>query len=209
MAKLTRAASAIFIAAMIAGLTGCDMFNKAPPPPPPPQPLTVGGSVSGLAGPGLILQLNGTNDLAVSVNGRFSFPNALAKGSAYTVSVKASPGAPVKQTCTSSQDNGNIAAVVNNVAITCVTRSFAVGGTVSGLVGKGLVLQVNGANDLAIIKNGPFIFADVRLLDGSDYNVAIKATPARQMCKINPVSAAFDTDTLNIVAVTCSRKGRR
>jgi hypothetical protein len=74
---------------------------------------------------------------------------------------------------------------------------------------KGLVLQINGANDLAIAKNGKFIFPGVRLPDGSDYSVAIKTTPARWTCLIKPASAAFDTDTLNIAAVTCSRKSRR
>jgi hypothetical protein len=211
MAKFTQTVRVVLMMAAMAGLAGCDMFEKeAPPPPPPPTPLTVGGSVSGLAGNGLILQLNGANDLAVNTNGKFNFPNALAKGSAYAVTIKASPSAPVKQTCTVSQGAGAITtAPISNVAVTCISISFAVGGTVSGLSGKGLELQLNGANDLAIAKNGKFIFPGIRLPDGSNYNVAIKTTPAKQKCEIKPVSAAFDTDTLNIVAVTCSKKGSR
>jgi hypothetical protein len=211
MAKFTQTVRAVLMVAMIAGLAGCDKSEKAPPAATlPAATLTVGGSVSGLSGGGLVLQLNGANDLAVSANGKFNFPNALAKGSAYAVTVKASPSAPVKQTCTVGQGSGSIAgAAVNNVAVACTTNSFAVGGTVSGLSGKGLVLQLNGANDLAIASNGNFIFPGVRLPDGSDYSVAVKTTPARQMCTIKPISAAFDNDTLNIVSVTCSKKGRR
>ena len=211
MAKIIRMLSAVLIGTMIAGLASCDKSEKAPPAPvaPPPPALTVGGSVSGLPGSGLVLQLNGANDLAVSANGTFKFPKTLAKGSAYSVTVKASPSAPIKQTCTVGQGSGSIAgAPVNNVAVTCVTNSYAVGGTVSGLSGKGLVLQLNGANEQAIASNGKFIFTGIRLPDGSDYSVAIKTTPARQKCIIKPINGAFDTDTLNIVSVTCSKKGR-
>jgi hypothetical protein len=211
MAKFTQTVSAVLMGAMIAGLAGCDKSEKAPPAAPlAAATLTVGGLVSGLSGSGLVLQLNGANDLAVSANGKFNFPNALAKDSAYVVSVKASPSAPVKQACTVSEGNGSIAgAAINNIAVTCTTNSYAVGGTVSGLSGKGLVLQLNGANDLAIASNGNFIFPGISLPDGSDYSVAIKTTPAKLMCEIKPISTAFDKDTLNIVAVTCSKKGRR
>jgi hypothetical protein len=72
-----------------------------------------------------------------------------------------------------------------------------------------LALQLNGATDLAIVSNDNFIFPGIRLPDGSDYSVAIKTTPAKLMCAIKPISTAFDKDTLNIVAVTCSKKDRR
>jgi hypothetical protein len=209
MAKIMQMVCAVLIGATIAGLTGCDSSEKASPAKAVPV-LTVGGSVSGLSGSGLMLQLNGANDLSVSANGKFNFPKALAKGSAYSVTVQASPSAPIKQTCTVGQGSGNIAgAAVNNVAVTCVTNSYAVGGTVSGLSGKGLVLQLNGANDQAIANNGKFIFPGTRLPDGSDYSVAIKTAPAKQKCIIKPINSAFDKDTLNIVSVTCLKKGRR
>ncbi len=216
MAKLTQALRAeLLIVTVIAGLAGCSESEseKAAPvakPSAPPQPaaprLTVGGSASGLSGSGLILQLNGANDLAVGANGKFSFPKALAKGSAYEVTVKASPSSPIKQTCTVSQGSGSITgAPINNVAVTCTTYSFAVGGTVSGVSGKGLVLQLNGANDLAIAKNGKFIFPAVRLPDGSDYSVAIKTSPANLTCTIKSINAAFDRETLNIASVSCTK----
>ena len=212
MAKIIQMMCAALMGAMIAGLTGCDKSEKAPSAPAVTAApvLTVGGSVSGLSGSGLVLQLNGANDLAVSTNGRFNFPKAQAKGSAYAVTVKASPSAPIKQSCTIGQGNGSIAGTaVNNIVVTCTTNSYAVGGTVSGLSGKGLVLQLNGANDMAIASNGKFIFPGIRLPDGSDYSVAIKATSAKQKCEIKPINAAFDNDTLNIVSVTCSKKGHR
>lgn len=210
MAKFTETVRTGLIVAMIAGLAACgESEKKAAPAAPPPVPLTVGGSITGLSAGGLVLQLNGADDLAVNAGSRFKFPKALSKGSAYAVTVKSSPSTPIKQTCTVSQGSGNItAAAINNIAITCNTNDYAVGGKVSGLSGKGLVLQLNETSDQTITKNGNFVFSGVRLPDGSDYNVAIKTAPAKQACKIEPINTAPDNDTINIVSVTCSKKGR-
>lgn len=210
MTRFTQTVAAAWAGFAIAGLSGCGESEKAAPPPPPVIPITISGAVTGLSGNGLVLQLNGANDLAVSSNGRFTFPQTLAKGSPYSVTIKSTPYAPVRQSCTISQGKGTVAATaVNNVAVNCITDSYAIGGTVSGLAGKGLTLQLNGTTDLVISGNGKFVFPGVLLPDGSDYKVAIKATPARQTCKIKPVSAAFDKNTLNIVSVSCTRKGHR
>ncbi len=214
MAMFTQAVRTVLMGAAIAGLSGCGEGEKAAPPPPPPAPsLTVGGTVSGLAGGEVVLQNNGGEDLTVNANGKFKFPKALKKGSAYAVTVKTSPSQPVKQTCTVSQGGGNIAgAPINNVAVNCTTNSYAVGGTVKGLSvkkkGKGLVLELKGVKEAEITKNGDFVFPDVRLPDGGDYSVAIKSTPAGQKCVIEAINTAPDSDTVNIVAVTCSKKGR-
>lgn len=206
MARFTQTERSVWMMVVIAGLAGCGEGEQAPPAPP--APLTVGGSVSGLAGGGLILELNGANDLSVNANGNFVFPKPLSKGKTYAVTVKTSPAAPVKQTCTVNQGSGSITtAAIKGVAVVCITSSFAVGGTVSGLSGKGMVLQLNGANDLPIAKNGNFVFPNVRLPDGSDYSVAIKTLPAKQKCEIKTINVAPDNDTLNIVAISCGKKG--
>ena len=70
------------------------------------------------------------------------------------------------------------------------------------------MLELKGVKEVAIAKNGNFVFPDVRLPDGSDFNVAIKATPAGQKCQIEAINTTPDSDTLNIVAVSCTKKGR-
>jgi hypothetical protein len=214
MAKFSQAVRAVLMATLIAGLFGCGGGEKKAAPAPAPSPLTVGGSVTGLAGGDeVVLQLNGSEDLAVKADGKFKFPKALTKGGAYDVTVKTSPIMPVKQICTVTKGSGKIAdAAVNSVAVNCVTNTSAVGGTVSGLVvkgkkAKGLVLELKGVKEVEITKNGNFVFPEVRLPDGSDYNVAIKSTPAGQKCEIEAIATAPDSDTLNIVAVKC-KKGR-
>lgn len=82
---------------------------------------TVGGTVTGLEGQGLILQLNGADDLAVIGDGSFVFPTDLADGSPYTVTVSSQPSGP-DQTCLVANGSGTIAgADVTDVAVTCST----------------------------------------------------------------------------------------
>lgn len=55
---------------------------------------TVGGTVSGLAGGGLVLRLSAnavTEDRAIAANGPWSFATPLAEGAAWTVSIEAQP----------------------------------------------------------------------------------------------------------------------
>ena len=84
---------------------------------------TVGGSVSGLSGAGLVLKNNGGNDLPISANGPFTFSAALASGTAYYVEVASQPSG---QTCTVSNGMGSIAgANVTNVAVECAAPPAA------------------------------------------------------------------------------------
>jgi hypothetical protein len=80
---------------------------------------TVGGTISGLLGQGLVLENDGVDDLAVAADGTFTFASGLADGAAYQVTVKTAPSHP-SQTCTITNGSGSIAgADVTNVAIAC------------------------------------------------------------------------------------------
>ena len=62
--------------------------SEQPPPSPPAQSgFTVSGTVAGLDGDGLVVQLNAGNDLAVPNNGTFTFTTQLANAAAYNVTV--------------------------------------------------------------------------------------------------------------------------
>ena len=45
------------------------------------------------------------------------------------------------------------------MAVTCATEAYAVGGTITGLAGNGLVLQNNLGDNLSITADGTFTFA--------------------------------------------------
>jgi alpha-tubulin suppressor-like RCC1 family protein len=81
--------------------------------------LTIGGTVSGLNGTGLVLQNNGGNDLAITANGAFTFTAPVAVGANYNVTVLTQPTGG--QTCTVTNGSGtNVTTNVTTVAVTCV-----------------------------------------------------------------------------------------
>ena len=180
------------------------VFFTACPGPKVVARYRVEGKVSGLQGSGLVLQLNGTEDLNVRIEGDFSFDTPLADGSAYTVSVKTHPTSPA-QFCSVTRAIGTLAgANVVDVEVTCVTQSFAVGGTVSGLVGSGLVLRNNGGDDLTITANGPFRFL-TPVKSGAPYSLAVAVQPSQptQSCTIQSGFGVVGSGDVLDLVVTC------
>ena len=85
-----------------------------------PSRYTVGGTVSGLTGTGLVLgESHSAQTLPVSANGSVTFPAPLANAAAYAVTVLAQPTSPA-QTCSVAQGSGTISgANVTNIAVSC------------------------------------------------------------------------------------------
>ena len=78
---------------------------------------TVGGAVNGTSGPGLVLQLNAGETLAIAADGPFSFSTTLADGDAYAVTISAEP---VGQACQVLNAGGVLAgADVDDVEVVC------------------------------------------------------------------------------------------
>ena len=82
-------------------------------------PYSIGGTVSGLAGSGLVLRLNTGEDLPVAANGPIAFASTLESGAAYSVKVLTLPSNPA-QLCVVAGGDGNVASAnVTDVAISC------------------------------------------------------------------------------------------
>ena len=63
-------------------------------------------------------------------------------------------------------------------------QTYAVGGTVTGLVGGNTVaLQNNGVDDVVVSTNGPFTFAATHA-DGEGYDVSVAIQPPNQSCSV-------------------------
>jgi trimeric autotransporter adhesin len=166
---------------------------------------TIGGNVSGLTGAGLILQLNGGNDLSIVSSGAFAFETTVQNGTGYNVSVRRQPTNPT-QVCTISNGSGTVpGSNVTNIAINCVSSSFTVSGNVSGLAGAGLVLELNGGNDLPIAADGSFTFA-TPLTSGSQYRVRVAAQPVNptQVCTVTGGEGTIGSTNVNNVRVNCA-----
>jgi serine/threonine-protein kinase len=165
----------------------------------------VGGTVTGLAGGGLVLQNNVGDDLPVAADGSFRFPQPVASGAAYEVTVKAQPTAPA-QICSVSRHGGIVTdSAVADVMVVCATRSFTVSGMVSGLAGTGLTLQNAGADPLAIAADGAFTFP-LPVASGGTYEVGVKAQPTQpaQTCTVNDGTGPVSDNNIASVTVTCA-----
>ncbi len=137
---------------------------------------TVGGTVSGLVGSGLILQNNATNDIAITEDGNFTFNTALVDADSYEVTIATSPTTPT-QTCIVTNGSGVISSTdITEVSVVCTINKYSFGGEVNNLVGSGLVLQNNAGDDLAIAADGSFTFATT-IDDLSTYAITVAAQP--------------------------------
>jgi len=167
-----------------------------------PTTFTVGGTITGLAGSGLVLQNNGGDNLSVNANGAFTFVLAIASGSTYSVTVSTQPGNP-SQTCVVASGSGTAAGNVSNVAVSCSTNSYVIGGTVASLVGGGLVLQNNGGDSLTVNSNGTFDFA-AAVKSGTTYSVTVSMQPSSgQTCTVSGSSGTVTSSDIANVGVNC------
>jgi len=169
-------------------------------------PFTIGGTVSGLTGTGLVLQDNGADNLTINGNGAFTFKTTIPRSQPYLVTVSVMPTNPA-QTCTVSNGAGTASANVTTVVITCTTGTVPIGVTVAGLTGTGLTLQDNGTDNLSIPTSGSYTFKNA-IPAGQPYSVTVfqqPTTPA-QTCT---VASGTGTGTATIgvavnVQITCS-----
>ncbi|WP_326534600.1 hypothetical protein [Pseudorhodoferax sp.] len=77
---------------------------------------TIGGTVSGTSGAGLVLHNNGGDNLTVAADGSFRFATPVGVGMPYAVTVAR---APAGQSCAVADGSGTAQAAVTNVAVRC------------------------------------------------------------------------------------------
>ncbi|TGL56419.1 hypothetical protein EHQ58_17505 [Leptospira ognonensis] len=166
---------------------------------------TISGSITGLAGSGLVLRNNSGDDLSIS-NGAtsFLFSTSVADGQTYSVTVATQPTS-LSQSCSVTSGSGTVSGSnITGISINCTTQSFAVGGSVTGFAGTGLVLQNNGSNNLPISTDGSFTFS-TSLIDGSAYSVTVSSQPTgtSKACSVFQGSGNLSNGNVTNVSVTC------
>ncbi|HET8898225.1 MAG TPA: hypothetical protein VFN09_05565, partial [Rhodanobacteraceae bacterium] len=170
----------------------------------------IGGSVTGLLGAGLTLQLSGPGlvtpeTLAISANQPFTFAAMLASGVVYTVTASAQPGNPT-QYCSIVNGSGTVGlADVSNIVVNCgAATTHRIGGTVSGLAtGQAVVLQLNGGGDLTLTANGSYHFAS-QLEAGASFVVTVRSQPEGQLCTLSNASGTMAATDVDNVQVDCA-----
>ncbi len=170
---------------------------------------TVGGAVNGLSASGLVLQLNGSENLPVASGANaFTFSAALPAGSSYAVTVATQP---TGETCAVTQGSGTVgSANVDSVTVSCTSSTpppvltYTIGGVVSGLSASGLQLDLNGGNPVQVpAGSATFKFA-VQLTAGSNYVVSVVAQPVGESCVVTQGSGTVGTANVDSVTVSCA-----
>lgn len=161
---------------------------------------TVGGSISGLTSEGLIL-VNGTDTATPNASDTsFTFPTAVAAGTSYAVTVQLQPDAV---NCTVSGGSGVVgSANVTDVAVTCASAAFTVGGTISGLTGNGLVLA-DGTDTTSPAPGATTFTFPTKLASAASFDVTVTTQPAGQTCAVSNGIGVILTSSVNNVALTC------
>src|SRR5206468_1032944 len=136
----------------------------------------------------------------------FTFDGPIPKGGApYAITVLSNPAG---QACTVADPIGTATANVANANIFCTSLAavtYSIGGTVMGLTGSGLILQVDlGINNEELLpanENGSFTFAEP-VARGGGYSVTVLAQPEGRNCIVANGSGTASANVTNVV-VSC------
>jgi hypothetical protein len=172
---------------------------------------TIGGSISGLTGTGLVLTdtINGgtPNSLTVTAGStKFTFSTSVPSGDSYAVAVQTQPTNPA-QTCAVTGGTGTASANVTTVSIACTTNAVTatIGGTLSGLApNASVILEDNGGDALTLTANGAFTFKTAVTGPTDAYAVTVETQPTSplQICTVANGSGTASANVTN-VTVTC------
>jgi len=175
---------------------------------PSAGPFTLGGSITGLNGSGLVLQNNGGSDLTVASGvSSYTFASSVPKDSSYNVTVLTHPSSPT-QICSVTGGSGTASADVTTANVSCV-NAYTISGKIYGdptlEASIGPILQNNGGDNLFIPTlpasgvAANFTFS-IPIADGQTYAVTqlARAKSPGQNCAAdaNPASSVAMTGTV-------------
>ena len=193
---------------------------------------TVGGTVTGLppsstatpynvtlyeSGRGDYITVDGCTSCSASSTVPFTFPQSLANGATYAVTVTTQPGLGTI-TCTVANATGTISGGnVTNVDVSCPPPTWSVGGTVTGLPSLASVgLQDTVSTNSVTVTNSsadaayPGFTIDSADATGASYNIVVTSSPTNYTCTVTngsgsvPVNSNGNLVNANNVQVACA-----
>lgn len=189
-----RAGLALMCAATLAACGGSGSGN-----------MTLGGAVVGLTKPDLAVT-NGGVTLPIPANtSTFYFTELIAADQPFDIEISHQPTG-AKCTIANNKNKANVYTVSQTV-ITCVTDSYTLGGTVSGLSGTGLIVA-NGSNNAPVlppaVANTDVDFSfPLPVADGANYGVTILAQPTGQTCAVSNPTGVMPAGEYRKLAIVC------
>ncbi len=167
-----------------------------------PARFDVGGPIIGLLGSGLIVSeaVSGQTIQLQASAGSYRF--VLDDGSPYLIDVISQPTDPI-QSCALESPSGQVnGASVLDLFVICQTEQFEVGGSVSNLIGAGLVLREQLQGLTQSVAPGAESYAFL-LDDGSSFNIIIDSQPAGQFCQLANAIGVVDGAGVASVEMAC------
>lgn len=175
--------------------------------------LDLTGTIQGVTEPGLVLQNNGGQDLAVGINATtglyssFQFPSRVSTDDTFNITVKSVPSNVESCVPVNGSGHANYYTIAQ-IGIVCTPKTHKLTVNVKGLTASGLVL-LNGTDKVAVQPNQATVpMADVN--QDAAYGVTILSQPAGQSCTVSGGGATNNgsgivgaSDVTNVV-VTCS-----
>jgi sugar lactone lactonase YvrE len=86
--------------------------------------------------------------------------------------------------------------------VACITNTYSIGGSVSGLTGT-VVLQANNGDNLTVAADGTFTFA-TKVAYGNPYSITVLTQPTGQTCSVSSGAGTVSSSNVGNVAVVCS-----
>ncbi len=164
--------------------------------------LQLAGSVSGVTMAGLVLINNSNGEKLEIAAGQsvFYFTKLLNSDENFDITI-ATP--PDNADCTVTNGKGKTGSYnISSVYVSCIVKTHALGGTITGLDTNGLVL-VNGADKITV-NAGAQSFDFAKVGEGAPYGVTILTQPAPRTCRVTDgVGTMAKADIKNIV-VACN-----
>jgi trimeric autotransporter adhesin len=189
------------------GVIHTHVYDASDTPDPEDEVYYVSGSVAGLQGEGLVLELNDDAQIQVAVDGTFGFIDSpLQPGETYSVEVANQPRIP-SQECVIVGASGVIdAANIENLEVSCSVNTFRVGGLLSGMAGEGLTVSLNGTWELQPEANGDLTFQSAYLPDGSSFSVEVLEQPEgpNQTCVVENGQGTLNGSDVTSLEVRCT-----
>jgi len=166
------------------------------------QAYSLGGSISGLNGSGLVLA-NGSDTFAVSSGATsFTMPTPVAYTSSYAVAVRTQPAGLA---CAVSTGTGTMPArAVTNVTVSCTDQPFTLGGTITGLGNNTGLVLVNGGDTLTVAAGRTAFTMPTPVAFGSAYSVTVETGPAGLTCTASNASGTMPASNVTNIVIACS-----
>jgi environmental stress-induced protein Ves len=170
-----------------------------------PVTYAIAGTITGLTSGGLVLQNSGADPVTVAANAAsFQFATQVVAGGNYDVTVAAQPDG---LTCSVTHGSGsNVQASVTIISVACSPVTHTIAGTITGLTAGGLVLQNNGADNLALAANATVFQFATPVAVGGGYRVTVFAQPTGLTCSVSNATGSHVTADISGIAVTCSTR---